>query len=177
MVLEPYFKAAQDVFIENGAERVAGTKLRCARWVHDSDRHLAACETTGRVIVVAPQLAEQSEPVVLAILSHELGHAVDYLYPSEFLVADDELTHHPPIPPSLLSNRSSFDTDCPPPLSFEDRAAFARMVQWNERGDDTVERTADAIAEHFTGRQIGYVGPCHLQSFEGGERPRPEGLR
>ena len=74
-VLEPYYTAAQDVFVENGATRVSKTRMTCEDWVHDSERHFAACATTGLLIVVAPELAEQPEPVVLAILSHELGHA------------------------------------------------------------------------------------------------------
>jgi len=165
-VIDVYFTVAKEVFVKGGATRVKKVVLEIARWVHDSPRHYAATEETGRRIVAAPEFAELPEPTLAAILAHEFGHAVDFLYPGEFAVMDDgELVRMPPTPKTLIDKKA-------------EQAMIARLRAWSERDKDTVERTADAIAEHFTGRPIGYMGPCELQSFErGGVRPRRLGLR
>lgn len=164
-VIEPYFTAVKETFQESGATLTKSVRLELAEWAHDKPRHYAATEDTGRLIVVAPEFAELPEGTILAILSHEFGHAVDFLYPGEFMVVDDgELVMMPKIPKGALESRQT-------------EAAIARARVWRDRDKDTVERTADAIAEHFTGRLIGYSGPCELQSFERGVRPRRLGLR
>lgn len=164
-VIEPYFIAVRDVFVSAGAKRARKVRLEVARWVHDSPRHFAATEDTGRIVVVAPEFAELPEDTVRAILSHEFGHATDFLYPGDYVLVDDgELVLQPRPGDRLDDDRAK-------------QAAVARSVRWEHRDKDTVERTADAIAEHFTGMRIGYAGPCELQSFERGKRPRPKGLR
>lgn len=163
-VIDPYFTVVRDIFVR-GAPRAKKTTLEIARWAHDQARHFAATEDTGRRIVVAPEFAELPEGTVLAILSHEFGHAVDFLYPGMYMVTDDgELVTMPEVPDQELDQRGL-------------EAVLARDRFWRKRDKDTVERTADAIAEHFTGKQIGYAGPCELQSFERGVRPRRLGLR
>lgn len=168
-IIDPYFTVVRDVFVEAGAARTKKTKLEIARWAHDKPRHFAATEETGRKIVVSPEFAELPEDTVLAILSHEFGHVVDFLYPGRYMVVDDgELVEMPEVP--------EFDPDAEiDPRALE--AVLARERFWNRRDKDAVERTADAIAEFFTGRLIGYAGPCELQSFDRGMRPRRAGLR
>ncbi len=164
-VIEPYFTAVKEKFLAGGASLAKSVRLELATWVHDKPRHFAATEETGRVIIVAPEFTELPEDTILAILSHEFGHAVDFLYPGEFVLIDDgELVRMPKIPAGVLDARG-------------EQASIARARAWRDRDKDTVERTADAIAEHFTGKTIGYAGPCELQSFERGMRPRRLGLR
>jgi hypothetical protein len=164
-VIEPYFTAVKERFVDAGATLTKKVRLELAAWAHDKPRHFAATEDTGRVIIVAPEFTELPEDTILAILSHEFGHAVDFLYPGEFVLIDDgELVRMPKVPDGALGARG-------------EEASIARARAWRDRDKDTVERTADAIAEHFTGKTIGYAGPCELQSFERGVRPRRLGLR
>lgn len=163
-VLEPYYVAVQETFESRGANAVRKTALEVAPWVHDGPRHFAACATTGLRIVAAPELADLPEETVLAIFSHEFGHAVDYLMPAMFFVDDEGKL--------LPAEKLPDDGD-----KRVQQARVARMQRWEARSEDDIERTADAIAERFTGRVIGYSGPCLLQSFERGVRPRPVGLR
>lgn len=177
LILEPLFLAVQETFVayekrEFGSSRLRRTRLECLPGAHDQGslpdgspaiRHFAGCRDDGRVIVTAPEIVELPEEMVLAILSHEFGHAMDFAYPGDYIVADGFLVRRP------LGHRGDDDRT--------DRAAVAVMRQWTSRGDDQIEGTADAIAETVTGKKIGYVGPCLLQSFRGGMRPRPAGLR
>jgi len=128
--------------------------------VHDSPRHFAACDESGRTILCAPEMAELPEQVIIAIFGHELGHAVDFLYPGEWVLgADGE--------PARRRTREQTADD----------AQWERWLRaWQTRDDDVVELTADAIAHHVVGARIGYVGPCLLQCFDRGEA-RPVGLR
>jgi hypothetical protein len=164
-VIEPYFLAVQEVFVGNGATKCKRVRLEIAPWIHDSPRHFAATEDTGKVMVVSPEFTELPEETVVAILSHEFGHAVDFLYPSEYQLVDDgELVRLPPVPAKLIDKKA-------------EQANLARMRKWEKRDKDAVERTADAIAEMYTGKRIGYCGPCELQCFNRGRRPRRPGLR
>lgn len=158
LVIEPYFLALREIYIERGYGRSKRTDLYCAPWIHDSPRHFAACRDDGRAIIVAPELAEQDERIVLAVLAHELGHATDFLYPGSFALGKDRR--------ALERDREDFNDD-----------QWARWIRsWEGRNDDVVEFTADAIAEHVMGVKIGYVGPCKLQCFNLGVA-RPRGLR
>lgn len=152
LILEPYFEELQEQFIEAGLDRVTETRLRCKADMHDTPRHFAGCLHDGTVIYAAPELVEMPPDTVLGILAHELGHAVDFLYPGEFVLRGDVVVRdlHP------------------------DRQ---RMKGWRKRDDDTVEITADLIAGQVMGAPIGYRGPCHLQSLGTGGARRPKGLR
>lgn len=164
-ILEPYFEATRDVFVEAGAQRCSRISLEIAPWIHDSPRHYAGTSETGKLVVAAPELAELPEGTVLAIFAHELGHATDFLYPAEYVLVDDgELVRLPPVPQKLIDRKA-------------EQANLARTRIWRDRDVDAVERTADAIAEKLTGRTIGYCGPCSIQCFDRGQRPRPLGLR
>lgn len=161
VVLEPYYEAVRERFVEQGLERCRHVSLEIAGWVHDSERHYAATAPWGKLIVAAPELADLPDETVLAILGHEFGHATDFLYPGDFLFRRDELVRM--MAPNPEDKRQL-------------QAHAARMRVWKERDDDLVERTADAIGADVLGRPIGYCGPCKLQCFERGVR-RPDGLR
>lgn len=158
LVLEPYFLALREIYVGTGLDRLSRTQLYCAPWVHDSPRHFAACRDDGTAIVVAPELADLPEPTVIGIFGHELGHAVDFLYPAEFVLGRER---------EVIRRARADGKD----------KQWARWVKsWAGRDDDVVEFTADGIAEYVTGARIGYRGPCKLQCFNRGEA-RPQGLR
>jgi hypothetical protein len=158
-VLEPYFVAARGRFLDYGLGRLKGVRFSVSAKMHDSPRHFAATTTDGKKILVAPELAELDEPIVIGIIGHELGHATDFLYPGEFVLgrSDDEITR-----------RSRNEVD--------ERQWHRWMSQWERRDDYVVEKTADLIAGLVWGTPIGYTGPCMLESFDEGV-PRPRGLR
>lgn len=152
VVIEPYFAAVQQQFVEFGLDRCKKTRLVCAPWVHDSPRHFGACAEDGQRIYVAPEMADLPDTTVLAILSHEFGHAIDFLYPAQFALGREGL------------QQRNFER-------VSDKQFRAWLSGWQGRDRDIVEVTADAIAEHVLEAPIGYSGPCELQSFEGPARP------
>lgn len=164
-ILEPYFLAAKDEYLEfcvanNLGSSIKNTRLAISQSVRDSDRHFAAATTDGRLIVASPELVECPEDTVAAMMAHEFGHIVDHLYPGRFLVVDEELV---------------FLTDNPEdPRSPQVRVA--RMRQWENRTDHEIELTADLIAKQVLSHEIRYYGPCMLQSFGRGVK-RPRDLR
>lgn len=158
LILEPYYLAVRDLFVDAGLRLAGKTQLYVAPWIHDSPRHFAACRDDGRGIVVAPEMAELDERMVLAIFAHELGHATDFLYPGRYALGAERK--------ALERKRSE----------FPDTQWACWIKSWEQRDPDAIEMTADAIAELATGRRIGYVGPCQLQCFDAG-RARPQGLR
>jgi hypothetical protein len=164
-VIEPYFTTVKRVFVEGGAARAKSVRLEVAPWIHDSKRHFAATDETGRLVITAPQFAELPEETIVAILSHEFGHAVDFLYPGRYVLADGELIEMPVVPDGALIDAKA------------EQAHIARTRAWERRDKDAVEASADAIAELYTGQHIGYCGPCELQCFNRGQRPRRLGLR
>jgi hypothetical protein len=167
-VVEPYFLAVRETFADHersewgGAVPMRRVRLECSVLMHDTERHFAACRDDGRLIVVAPHLAELPEETVVAILAHEFGHAMDYAHPGAYWLDGSGL--------------SRVDVAPEPDDKRVRQTLVARARRWRDRDDDTIERHADAIAEHVTGRTIGYAGPCLLQSFDRGIR-RPRGLR
>jgi len=152
LILEPYFEELQEKFIDAGLERISETRLRCNSDMHDTPRHFAGCLEDGKHIYAAPELIEMPEATVMGILAHELGHAADFLYPGEFVLRGNEVVHMGP----------------------PDRH---RLQGWRKRDEDTVEVVADLIAGQVLGTNIGYRGPCHLQSLGVGGCSRPKGLR
>lgn len=158
-ILEPYFEAVRERFIDRGLELCARTRLRIDPAMHDTARHFAACQDDGRLILLAPELAEQPDSVVMAIMAHELGHACDFLYPGCFaLHAEDE--------PALYRD----------PESMKAKHWHRWLKDWERRDGDTVELTADAISHLVMGVRYGYRGPCLIQDFSA-NRLRPRGLR
>lgn len=166
-VLEPYFEAVRERFLQRGLGRVEKTKLDVSQKVRNSDRHFAATRDDGMLVIVCAELCDLPEDQVVGILAHEMGHAADFLYPARFQVALGELIDWPS--PSWSEAARKREQD--------DRGAYNRMKQWEARNHELVERTADAVASLVFGRRIQYAGPCLLQTFERGQAPRPVGLR
>lgn len=156
-VIEPYFGAVKEQYERAGYALIHRTRLTCDSEMHDTPRHFAGCSLDGLEICVAPELADLNHEVVLAILAHECGHAVDHLYPGEFVLRERSVARR--------------DRD-----AETDKQWRKFLHAWKERDIDTIELTADAIAEDVLGAPIGYRGPCMLQTFDGGV-PRPRGLR
>lgn len=156
-ILEPYFVAAQEVFVAFGYDKCAKVRFSVSSAMHDSPRHFAACSGDGARIICAPELAELPEHFVIGIMFHELGHAADLSMPGYHYFGANGIT---------LRRRDSYSDH-----------EWRKIVRaWDERDYDTVERTADSIANMVSGLSIGYAGPCQLQTFEAGE-DRPTGLR
>ena len=168
-IVEPYFEAARDVYLEFSKERgldVRGVKkvrLECRDDMHDTPRHFAGASEDGTRIAVAPEIVDLPEGTLAAIMAHEFGHIVDFLNPAMFICNTEEQT---------LTFVSETDAD----EARADKTRVARMRQWNGRCEHSIELTADLIAEAATDQRIGYSGPCMLQSFGHGVT-RPEKLR
>jgi len=155
-ILLPFFDSVRKEYVEE-FPLVRKVELYVARDAHDTPRHFAGCSETGKKIVVAPEMVELPYPFVLGILAHELGHAVDFLYPGEFVLGRE----------GVIRRERAAVTD----------GQWTRWFKaWERRDDDVVEQTADQIAERVWGMPIGYAGPCKLQNFRTGEA-RPQGLR
>lgn len=155
------------IYIERGADKVKATKVRVEDWIRDKPRHFAACKTDGRLIVLASELALLPPKTMGAIIAHEFGHATDFFYPGSFMLDPrGELVVRPQ---GMRSNQS---------------LPRGVMERWDIRDPDSVEKTADRIAERIMGVKIGYCGPCNLQTMlmgttdeSGCKYPRPIGLR
>lgn len=157
VVLEAYFEVIREQFVDFGLERCKKPRLKCADWIHDTDRHFAACTEDGLEIYAAPELADLPDTTVLAIFAHEFGHASDFLYPAEFARGRSG-----PI-------RRDF-------RSVSDKQVRSWISGWRGRDTYAIEAAADNIAELVIGMPIGYHGPCQLQGFNRGV-PRPPELR
>ncbi|MBW2673319.1 MAG: hypothetical protein JRD89_07910 [Deltaproteobacteria bacterium] len=160
-IVAPCFDAVRDVFVAHLVEPgvkldlLRRTRLLIEPGAHDCDRHFAACRTDGRQIQLAPEAADLPLETLTSILAHEFGHAADFSYPAHFrLVARYEAAQWRPLP---------------------SRGAPRKVAAWQERSEDQIEWTADAIAFLVTGRQVGYCGPCMVQCWNGLDRP--SGLR
>lgn len=158
-VIEPYFEEIRAAYLEAGLGLCARTRLVIDPSMHDTARHFAACTDDGKTIYIAPELAEEADTVLMAIVAHEFGHACDFLYPGHFaLRGDDE--------PALYRD----------PTSMKPKHWHRWLKDWRARDADTVELSADAIAHLAMGVRYGYRGPCLIQDF-GATRARPRGLR
>lgn len=170
-VLLPHFDAVRDVFAAYRPEPgVKLDKIQRIRFVidpeiRDKQRHFAGTSENGLRQFYAPEIVDLGEENLIAIIAHEFGHSVDFLYPARWL--------SPPDGPGL----SRWLTDADEQRRDGDGRFPARAWRrlWRERGADQVEWAADGIAQAITGRKIGYCGPCLIQCFSGIERPM--GLR
>lgn len=170
LILEPYFLAMQELFVEAGLKEASRVQLYVAPSMHDAPRHFAGTRDDGLVMMLAPEMVELPENTVGAIMAHEFGHATDFLYPGEFVLGGERDAE------ALAANASQRVAVRRDRASFTDEHWIKWLHDWEKRDDDVVEFVADAIAEMVTGRRIGYVGPCKLQTFDRG-RARPQGLR
>lgn len=158
-IIEPYFEAVREVYVDSGLSLCARTKLIIDPSMHDTARHFAACQDDGLKIYIAPEAADQPDTALMAIIAHELGHACDFLYPGQFALGDEDA-------PAILRS----------PESMKPKHWHAWLRDWRQRDDDLVELTADAIAHRAMGVRYGYRGPCLIQDFSA-TRLRPRGLR
>jgi hypothetical protein len=165
-ILEPFFGEVRNVFVEYGYRRCADTQLEVDGEAHDTPRHFAGCRDDGLIIVAAPQMADLPVDNVVAIFAHEFGHACDFLYPTRFQLAGDELVIH----------SGEWERPREPTADMDAKASRAVMTQWKDRTDDDIEQLADAVAEAVLGKPIGYAGPCLIQTLQAGVR-RPSTLR
>jgi hypothetical protein len=162
LIIAPSFDAVRDVYLaahdrlgDDGGIALVEFRINPAR--HDTERHFAACTTTGKRIEIAPEGADLPLDTLAAILCHEFGHASDFLHPGRWEFVSREK------PARWISDDASADK----------KKAVQR--RWLNRTDDEIEFWADAIAYAVTGKRVGYCGPCLIQCFEGQLRPR--GLR
>lgn len=160
LVLEPYFEAVRADYLKHGLTKTKRARLFVAPGMHDSPRHYGACKDDGSAILLAPELCDMPEPILLAIITHEFGHASDFLYPGEF----------------VLGKGGPAERRTPPPGGEADKQWSRWLKSWHKRDDDVIELTADAIAHRVMGVAYGYQGPCLLQSFDVA-LARPMGLR
>lgn len=166
-ILRESFEAVKLVYLRAQADKVKNVRLQVDDSPRNKDRHFAMCRTDGTLIVLAPDMALLPPKTMAAIMAHEFGHAVDFLYPGSFIVTRDGKLDV--LPTGRRSNQGM---------------NRGRLEHWEGRSDDAVERTADLIAESIFGSKIGYCGPCRLQTFLDGSpdqrdciHPRPRGLR
>lgn len=163
-VLTPVIEHVAELYAEAGLDRLSGLEIVVSAEEGGEGRNFAACREDGLLIVLSPDLIQLQEETTVAIIAHEFGHACDFLYPAQWVrdrkggmfLAD-------------TSKRGVPAGEAPLPAEW--------VRDWRGRDSDTVERTADGIAESVTGFRIGYGGPCLLQTVKGGVRPRPAGLR
>lgn len=162
-VIRPYFDAVRDTFacFEIGPgtalDRVMKVRYVVDADIHDKPRHYAATTEDGLRMFYAPEIIDLDEDVMIAIITHEFGHAADFLYPCRWVTPGDG-----PAPAVWV------------PEEHSDAKAWRKL--WPRRSRDQVEWAADGIAECVTGQRIGYRGECILQCFNGGI-DRPAGLR
>jgi hypothetical protein len=92
-VVRGQFLATRRHFVESGYKRCKAVRFELDPDMHDSPRHFAACRHDGKLILCAPELADQEDHTIVAIMYHEFGHATDFLYrmtPKSVLDSDDE---------------------------------------------------------------------------------------
>ncbi len=143
----------RDKLVRGGLKRLAVTRAQVGEVPGGTDRTYAACSENGKMIILSPDLAVLESHFVNGIVLHELGHAVDFLYPAQ------------------LHLGTAGDL-----VVYEHKPWAGDMRAWKRRSHDVVERFADQVAERAFGVTIGYKGPCLLQTTRGGIRPRPAGL-
>jgi len=165
-VIAPHFDAVRDVFLGFDPEpdfsfvRLEKLKFVIDPKMHDKPRHFAATRDDGLLMLFAPQIVDLDVETLVAIIAHEFGHALDFLYPARFYTPADG-----PARASWIEERN-----------VDTRAFRAWSKLWEDRNRDQVEWAADGIAELVTGQHITYCGSCVLQCFGGGIE-RPKGLR
>jgi hypothetical protein len=140
----------RDQAISDGFVALRGMEIRTVEWKGFKGRTFAATADDGSRIILAPDMRDLEPDIVMGIMVHELGHALDYAYPAQW--------------------------DVGPRGRVDFLAAQLRRSAWERRSHDTVERAADVIGEVVFGVRIGYRGCQTLQSVADGTRPRPHGL-
>jgi len=166
-ILRPHWDAVRDVYMSfvppgesEPLSKVEDIYFDVDPKRHDSPRHFAACRDDGLRMVFAPQIVDLPVDTLIAILAHEFGHAVDFLYPAHWRMPDDG-----PACAEWIGNPT------------ETKWGRHWLKKWHRRSKDQVEWGADGIAEAVTGKHLTYDGPLMLQCLHGGGIERPSGLR
>lgn len=165
-VILPHFHAVQDVFMEHEVEPgfrlklLAKIKFVVDKKIHNTPRHFAATREDGLLMLFAPGIVDLPVEALVAIITHEFGHAVDFLYPARWISSPDG-----PAEASWIREED---------LLTKQFNKWKKL--WRDRSRDQIEWTADGIAAAVTGQKITYCGDCMIQCFGGGIE-RPEGLR
>ncbi len=166
-VLAPHFCAVQDVVaaheVEPGfcLEKAKKVRFVIDPEIHDKPRHFAATRDDGVLMLFAPQIIDLPFDTLVAILAHEFGHALDFLYPGRWYSRSDG-----PGEAFWIAERD-----------MDTKAFRSWRKVWETRRRDHVEWAADGIALSVTGKEITYSGNCLLQTFSGIGSDRPKGLR
>lgn len=189
-ILEPHFDAVRDVFASfvppgeaERLHRLDKVKFVIDPGAHDTDRHFAATRTDGLLMTYAPEFVDLPLDTMVAILSHEFGHAVDMLYPGAWTWPFDKAgsSHWIGESPNAKATawRAAFGSKRAKSRTASDDEAPAAnwMRAWEDRSGDSIEWAADGICEAVTGKRPRYCGPCMLQSFKNCGVARPAGLR
>jgi len=142
--------ALRDLAVRDGYTELRALRVRVANLRWFTGRTFAATYETGAEIILSPELASQPDDIVGGIVTHEIGHALDFSYPGHWAIRNGE---------AIL-----YDTAASP------------ASRWWNRGHDAIERMADLIAESVFDVTIRYRGCQLLQSTTAGVRPRPRGL-
>jgi hypothetical protein len=175
-VVQPYFEAVRDIFLAYAPERgVKLTKCKKTKLLVDAKvgrggaklpncegRHFAATRDDGLVMYVAPRIIDLPEENVVAILSHEFGHAIDHLYPAHWIMPPKGAGKATWIGPFTNAERQNWWTG---PETSKEYRSWQRL--WSQRSLDQIEWAADGIAYAITGREIGYCGDCMVQCYSG----------
>lgn len=187
-ILEPHFDAVRDEFASftpvgsaRPLDRLRRVKYVVDEAMHDSERHFAGTRTDGMLMKYAPEIIDLPLESLVAILSHEFGHAADFAYPGCWSWPLDKAASSiwvGSLPDARASAwRQLFGSARAQSRTPADDAAPAAhwMQAWEERNADRVEWAADGISEAVTGRRPRYCGECMIQCYSGIERPA--GLR
>lgn len=163
-ILEPYVTQWYDDFVNDASlDRLVGLTIVVTDRAREGDRHFAATRDDGRLILLSPQLIELPPTTASGIVGHEFGHAADFAYPAQWAKSARGGWTLLDVTKRGASRETAFPAEW--------------LRDWRARDDDTLERTADGIAETVGKVRIGYSGPCMLQTIGRGVRPRPRGLR
>lgn len=182
-IVQPHFDAVRDEFVSfvpedghGGLTKLAKVRCKVDAGMHDTERHYAAMRDDGLLMVLAPEIVELPWETIVAIVSHEFGHAADFAYPGQWLTFGGG-----PEKATWLGEREAGDKAARKwRLLWEERMRLAGGGAMNpaaEHARDQIEWAADGIVEAVTGHRLGYCGRCMIQCFNEESKLRPAGLR
>lgn len=187
-VLTPHFDAVRDTFAEfrpaagqTKLTRLGKVKFVVDAAVRDTDRHFAATMDDGLRVAFSPLIVDLPTATMVAIITHEFGHAADFAYPGCWLSPMEgpgESIWLGPVADQRTREMRKVAREWQKLWDLRNARAHAGDQTAGERlARDQVEWAADAIAFRVTGQRLGYCGPCLLQCFRTSAPDRPAGLR
>jgi len=133
-IVDPYFEQCYDLvknFLET-SEKPILVVLKDANF-------LSGCDEDGAHIYVSNDIVNLPSELVLDIILHEFGHAIDLKNPGKFLIESNV----------KLSIKNDFEKK--------------RLIRWKMRKLLELEKTANLIIKTLTGIDVFYEGPCFLK--------------